>query len=60
MVKGKRIVKLCGTSYLGDRDLSNHGVLAECGGAHEVVQLLALTGKPAGAIWHHSCPLRGS
>jgi hypothetical protein len=43
---------------LSEADLWHNSVLTEGACAHEVVQLLALAGEPAGAIRHHAVALR--
>mmetsp|Transcript_47024 Transcript_47024/g.80923 ORF Transcript_47024/g.80923 Transcript_47024/m.80923 type:complete len:303 (+) Transcript_47024:123-1031(+) len=43
--------------HLGHGDLGHHRVLAEGGGAHEVVDRLALAGEAAAAIGHDSSTL---
>jgi hypothetical protein len=43
---------------LSETDLWHYSVLTEGACAHEVVQLLALAGEPAGAVRHHAVALR--
>jgi hypothetical protein len=45
---------------LGDRDLRQHGVVGEGGGAHVVEELLAAEGEARGAVRHHALALGGS
>src|SRR5215211_245887 len=47
-------------SYLGHRDLGQHGVGGEGRCAHVVVELFAVQGDPARPVRHHALALGGS